>query len=64
MPPRPKSPSPPSLGRATGSAAARRLRHEGKVPGVVYGQGADALTVTVVRRSCASRSPARPATTR
>ena len=38
------------LGRETGSAAARRLRHEDKVPGVVYGQGADAQTVTVVRR--------------
>ena len=38
------------LGRETGSAAARRLRHEEKIPGVVYGQGADAQTVTVVRR--------------
>jgi large subunit ribosomal protein L25 len=38
------------LGRQTGSAAARRLRHEDKIPGVVYGQGADSQTVTVVRR--------------
>src|SRR6476659_937580 len=38
------------LGRETGSAASRRLRHEDKVPGVVYGQGAAAQTVTVVRR--------------
>ncbi len=27
------------LGRETGSAAARRLRHEDKVPGVVYRAG-------------------------
>ena len=38
------------LGRETGSAAARRLRHEDKIPGVVYGQGADTQSVTVVRR--------------
>jgi large subunit ribosomal protein L25 len=38
------------LGRETGSAAARRLRHEDKVPGVVYGQGAGTQSVTVVRR--------------
>ena len=35
---------------AIGSANARRLRTEGKVPGVVYGQGGDTETVTVVRR--------------
>ena len=38
------------LGRETGSPAARRLRHEDKVPGVVYGQGAGTQSVTVVRR--------------
>ncbi len=38
------------MGRPTGSAASRRLRHEGKIPGVVYGQGAESQTVTVVRR--------------
>ena len=38
------------LGREIGSAASRRLRHEDKVPGVVYGQGADTQSVTVVRR--------------
>ena len=37
-------------GRPIGSAAARRLRTEGKVPGVVYGQGGDTQTVAVVRR--------------
>ena len=37
-------------GRPIGSAASRRLRTEGKVPGVVYGQGGDTEIVTVVRR--------------
>ena len=37
-------------GRIIGSAAARRLRSEDKVPGVVYGQGADTQIVTVERR--------------
>ncbi len=34
-------------GRPKGSRAARRLRGEGKVPGIVYGQGADPVTVAV-----------------
>jgi large subunit ribosomal protein L25 len=34
-------------GRQTGSRPANRLRTAGKVPGVVYGHGADAVTVTV-----------------
>ena len=50
-------------GRETGSAAARRLRHEDKVPGVVYGQGADARPSPSCAATCAPRSPARPATT-
>jgi large subunit ribosomal protein L25 len=34
-------------GRTLGSRAARRLRHEGKVPGVVYGLGSDPVPVAV-----------------
>ncbi|HVX18587.1 MAG TPA: 50S ribosomal protein L25 [Acidimicrobiales bacterium] len=34
-------------GRGLGSGPARRLRAEGKVPGVVYGQGADPIAVAV-----------------
>lgn len=37
-------------GRPTGSRASGRLRAEGKVPGVVYGQGKDAVAVAVVWR--------------
>jgi large subunit ribosomal protein L25 len=37
-------------GRTTGSSATRRLRSEGKIPGVVYGHGADPLPVAVVAR--------------
>jgi large subunit ribosomal protein L25 len=37
-------------GRPTGSRASNRLRLEGRVPGVVYGHGADAVTVSVERR--------------
>ena len=37
-------------GRPTGSRASGRLRAEGKVPGVVYGQGKDAVPVAVVWR--------------
>jgi large subunit ribosomal protein L25 len=37
-------------GRATGSAAARRLRHEDRIPGVVYGLGMDPISVSVARR--------------
>ena len=34
----------------TGSAASRRLRAEGKVPGIVYGHGSDPMTITVDHR--------------
>ncbi len=37
-------------GRPTGSRPTRRLRAEGKIPGVVYGHGADPLPVTVGAR--------------
>ena len=35
------------LGRPTGSGPSRRMRREGKIPATVYGQGADAVNVTV-----------------
>lgn len=38
------------LGRATGSAASRRLRSEDKIPGVLYGHGMQPVSVTVARR--------------
>lgn len=38
------------LGRPTGSRSSGRLRAEGKVPGVVYGQGKDPVAVAVVWR--------------
>ena len=38
---------PAETGRPTGSPASRRLRTEGKVPGVVYGQGGDPVAVSV-----------------
>ena len=37
-------------GRPKGSRAARRLRREGKIPGVIYGHGTDPLPVAVVAR--------------
>jgi large subunit ribosomal protein L25 len=37
-------------GRPTGSSATRRLRSEGKIPGVVYGHGSDPISVAVVAR--------------
>ena len=37
-------------GRATGSSSTRRLRSEGKIPGVVYGHGSDPIPVAVVAR--------------
>ena len=37
-------------GRTTGSSASRRLRHEGRVPAVVYGHGMKPLAVSVVGR--------------
>jgi large subunit ribosomal protein L25 len=38
------------VGRPLGSRAARRLRREGKVPGVIYGHGTDPVPVAVVAR--------------
>ena len=35
----PQTPLVATIGRATGSAAARRLRAEGHIPGVLYGHG-------------------------
>jgi large subunit ribosomal protein L25 len=37
-------------GRPTGSPSARRLRAEGHIPGVLYGQGMAPVSVTVERR--------------
>jgi large subunit ribosomal protein L25 len=37
-------------GRTTGSSSTRRLRSEGKIPGVVYGHGSDPIPVSVVAR--------------
>ncbi len=37
-------------GRATGSANARRMRHDDAIPGVVYGRGMDPLSISVPRR--------------
>lgn len=39
-----------AIGRTTGSRSSNRLRTEGHIPGVVYGHGADPLSVTVERR--------------
>ena len=39
-----------SSGRDSGSASARRLRRDEKIPAVIYGQGMDPLSVTVDRR--------------
>ena len=38
------------VGRPLGSRSTRRLRHEGKIPGVIYGHGTDPLPVAVVGR--------------
>jgi large subunit ribosomal protein L25 len=37
-------------GRTTGSPAARRLRSDGRIPGVVYGPGVDPISVSVAAR--------------
>jgi len=37
-------------GRTTGTSSTRRLRNEGKIPGVVYGHGTDPVPVSVVGR--------------
>ncbi|MEZ5248811.1 MAG: 50S ribosomal protein L25 [Ilumatobacteraceae bacterium] len=39
-----------TTGRPTGSAAARRLRAEGHIPGVLYGRGMTPISLTVERR--------------
>lgn len=39
-----------TTGRATGSPASRRLRAEGRIPGVVYGHGMQPVSVSVDRR--------------
>ncbi len=39
-----------TTGRATGSAASRRLRAEGKIPGVLYGHGMEPVSLAIVRR--------------
>jgi len=46
----PQTPLVATTGRATGSAAARRLRTEGHIPGVLYGHGMAPVSVTVERR--------------
>jgi large subunit ribosomal protein L25 len=38
------------VGRPLGSSAARRLRAEGKIPGVIYGHGTDPVPVAVLGR--------------
>ncbi len=38
------------VGRPLGSAATRRLRAEGKIPGIVYGHGTDPVAVVVAAR--------------
>ncbi len=39
-----------TTGRPTGSAASRRLRAEGHIPAVLYGNGVSPISLTVVRR--------------
>ena len=46
----PQTPLVATTGRATGSAASRRLRAEGHIPGVFYGQGMTPVSVVVERR--------------
>jgi len=38
------------VGRPLGSRATRRLRREGKIPGVIYGHGTDPVSIAVVAR--------------
>jgi large subunit ribosomal protein L25 len=38
------------VGRPLGSSASRRLRHEGRIPGVVYGHGTEPVPVSIVAR--------------
>ena len=46
----PQTPLVATTGRATGSPAARRLRAEGHIPGVLYGHGMTPVSVTIERR--------------
>ena len=39
-----------TTGRGTGSAPSRRLRAEGRIPAVVYGQGITPISISVERR--------------
>lgn len=39
-----------TVGRATGSAASRRLRAEDRIPAVLYGHGMEPVTLSVARR--------------
>ncbi len=39
-----------TTGRAKGSSSSRRLRSEGRIPAVVYGQGMEPLSISVDRR--------------
>jgi large subunit ribosomal protein L25 len=39
-----------STGRPTGTRPSRRIRHEGRIPAVVYGAGEGAVSITVDRR--------------
>jgi large subunit ribosomal protein L25 len=47
----PQTPLAATTGRATGSPAARRLRAEGHIPGVLYGHGMTPISVTIERRA-------------
>lgn len=38
---------PAEIGRESGSSTTRRLRREGKIPGVVYGHGTDPVSIAV-----------------
>ena len=51
------------IGRPTGSRAVRRLRREGKIPGVIYGHGTEALPVAVVAGTSESPLTATPGPT-
>ena len=42
------------VGRPLGSRAVRRLRREGKIPGVIYGHGTDPVPVAVAARDLRS----------
>ena len=39
-----------TTGRGTGSASARRLRSNGQIPAVIYGQGMEPLSIAIDRR--------------